>query len=107
MVYCVWELEMNDFGVADSIIREINSPTLLYLFVNPFTNGLFMDKKTSSLMACESKLIAESMMFFYPVLKNCIIEENTFEDVMIFAGGLCNSNITIVDAEVVGRHLAK
>ena len=98
---------MNDFGVADSIIREINSPTYLYLFVNPRTNGLFMDKKTSSLMACESEVIAESMMFFYPVLKNCIIEKKIFQDVIILAGSLCNGNITFVDAEVIGRHLAK
>lgn len=98
---------MNDFDVANSIIRDINNSTYLYLFVNPQTKGFFMDKKTESLMACESKLIAESMMFFYPVLKNCIIEKKIFQDVIILAGSLCNGNITFVDAEVIGRHLAK
>ena len=97
---------MNDFGVVDSIIRDINSPSYLYLFTNPKTNGLFMDKKTESLMACESKLIAEFMMVFYPVLKTSAIEEHTFQDAMLLAGSLCNGNITIVDAKALDRHLA-
>lgn len=98
---------MNDQGVSDSMIRDINSPSLFYIFVNPSTKGIFIDRKTNSLLACESKLIAQFITAFYPVLQKCNIEEKSFVGICDLADNLCEGNFTIVDVNALDRHLAK
>lgn len=97
---------MKDFKVSESIIRDINSPSFLFIFTKS-KRGFFLDNKTNSIIACESKMIANYIKSVYPILESCDIEEWEFQNVSDLAEELCNGNITIVGNEAIKKHNAK
>lgn len=97
---------MIDYNVSESIIRDINSPSLLYIFTKS-NNGFIIDKKTNSLLACETEMIANGIKAIYPILTSCDIQEWEFQSISDIAEKLCNGNITIVGNEAVDKHFSK
>ena len=98
---------MNDFGVHESIIRDINSPNLYYVFVNSSSSGFYIERKTNSLIVCESPIIAEFVKVFHPTLEKCKIEGFEFDKICTLSNELCSGNTIFVDANYLEKHLAK
>ena len=97
---------MEDCNVSESIIRDINSPSLLYIFTKS-NNGFFIDNNTNSLLACETEMIATYIKTIYPILSSSEIQEWEFQSISELAEELCDGNITVVGYEAIEKHFSK
>lgn len=79
-----------------SIIDNINSTAYVYLFTNPVSNGLFLDKKSNGLLACETESVARIFKSIFQSLKNSTIEKASYDDTIVYANNLSDGKITLI-----------
>lgn len=82
--------------IFESIVLDINSPTYVYLFTNPITNGLYVDRKSNGLLACETEGVAKVFQAIFPSLKNCEIEMASYDDAIVYSNNLSDGKITLI-----------
>lgn len=82
--------------ILELIIQDINSPTYVYLFTNPITNGLYVDRKSDGLLACETEGVAKVFQAIFPSLKNCDIEMASYDEAIVYSNNLSDGKITLI-----------
>jgi hypothetical protein len=82
--------------IFESIVLDINSPTYVYLFTNPITNGLYVDRKSNGLLACETEGVANIFKSIFSSLKNSEIEMASYDDAIVYSNNLSDGKITMI-----------